>query len=898
VALFLSAQKQSSGKFLYVVRVLNDLASGQLPLLRRKDLEQLPPGMDGFYQDAFVRRFPSEESYAPVRDILGVLCEQREPLGRKELAAILSGSGQTIAERQVLEWLKPMHDLLRLVSRTEQINGKPHQIVLHGFDHVSLPQWLSESDEWGYGRAGRFTVDRTAAAKRIHHWALAQATSQQAHTWPYLVRHLAAHLTEEERPGVMAEALGQFAWLEARLRQEGITALLADFALAAPSPWLNRLQRAVRQGSHVLNHTGDWEGYRQLASQLLLRLDVDNPDIQCLRNQITDWLFKTGRAFPLSPSLLRPRALIRRLAIYGDNTQILCIAKTHDQKLISGSANGTICVWNQINGECEASFRAHDSALTAIIIQGDFIISGSEDQSIRIWDLSTHNCRDTITIPGRRVRSLMGIDQNRIACGCDEGTILIFELFTPNFFSLESHSGSVETLATLSDGRLVSGSTDGRVLIWDVNCKRPVFSYQINAGYRPRILSLNPKDKNLLVIATDSIVVGRCTEHSFEPEYCLDSNIGQVLGLCKLDSALIAFGTVDGQIGIWRYQKHNSAQLLNNAHSGWVNSMIGIDIDAIASCSDDASICLWNTTLFDSEHKPPSGHIFSVTDLLILDNGNVAVASASNINIWDIANSRIIRSLPSPRGVIYALAEISVEKIAYTSMVFEGTLISIWDVNSQSVSNQFSFCYGRPLLCKLGDGRFVISAGYSLYVSTGEIDPCGQLQFELAFEGSESVVLSMASIQTGQLATILADGIYIWDTTTWQSRLIPNSTSAIVLAATSEGLLLSCSEDTIQVWKLDRFECMAMLPVPNEKINCLLDLGNGLIASGSYNNTIRIWNWLRPEDPPELILVTDGAITALATHPSRNLLIAGDRNGALYWLQLPNPNTPQSLLCC
>jgi len=93
VALFLSAQKQSSGKFLYVVRVLNDLASGQLPLQSRKDLEQLPPGMDGFYQDAFARRFPNEESYAPVRDILGVLCEQQEPLGRKELAAILSGSG-------------------------------------------------------------------------------------------------------------------------------------------------------------------------------------------------------------------------------------------------------------------------------------------------------------------------------------------------------------------------------------------------------------------------------------------------------------------------------------------------------------------------------------------------------------------------------------------------------------------------------------------------------------------------------------------------------------------------------------------------------------------------------------------------------------------------------------
>ncbi|MFM9100437.1 MAG: hypothetical protein ACKOPS_03480, partial [Cyanobium sp.] len=217
--------------------------------------------------------------------LLGVLCEQREPLGRKELAAILSVSGREVAEREVMEWLRPMHDLLRLVSRTEQIIGKPHKIVLHGFDHVSLPQWLSEVDEWGYGRADRFMVDRTAAAERIRRWGLAQATSQQAHTWPYLVRHLAAHLTEEERPGVIAGLLAEFSWLEARLRQEGINALLGDFALAATSPWLGRLERALRQGAHVLSHSQGWQGQEQLASQLLARLADDGGEAGNLRGQ-------------------------------------------------------------------------------------------------------------------------------------------------------------------------------------------------------------------------------------------------------------------------------------------------------------------------------------------------------------------------------------------------------------------------------------------------------------------------------------------------------------------------------------------------------------------------------------------------------------------------------------
>lgn len=229
------------------MRVLKDLASGQLPLASRADLEALPQGMDGFYRDAFERRFPSTASYGPVGELLGVLSEQREPLARRELAAILR-----CPERQIAECLRPLHDLLRMQTvalaeettgpaRASEREGVKAKAVLHSFDHLSLPQWLSEEDDFGYPRAGRFAVDRPAAAERIRAWALAEVQTDRAHRWPYLVRHLASHLTAEERPGVIAGRLGEFPWLEARLRLAGINGLLGDFALAAPSPDLERL---------------------------------------------------------------------------------------------------------------------------------------------------------------------------------------------------------------------------------------------------------------------------------------------------------------------------------------------------------------------------------------------------------------------------------------------------------------------------------------------------------------------------------------------------------------------------------------------------------------------------------------------------------------------------------
>jgi len=428
VADFLSGKQQSGGKFLYVVRVLKDLASGQLPLASRADLEALPPGMDGFYREAFERRFPSEQSYAPAGEILAILCEQREPLGRRELAALLG-----CAERQIAEHLRPLHDLLRLQTVTAEREGAmeregaPAKEVLHSFDHLSLPQWLSEEDEGLQPRAGRIAVDRPAAAERLRAWALAEVAAERAHRWPYLVRHLASHLSAEERPAVMAGLLGQFAWLEARLRLAGINGLLGEFALAAPSPGLGRLERALQQGAHVLDHGEGWRGHEQLASQLLARLadDGESPEPGRLRAQAQAWLHQRGGTRPLAASLVAQEALLRTLPV---GSVVHALVTLPDGRLASGSEDATIRLWDPATGACERVLEGHQGPVSSLAVLGDGrLASGSWDNTIRLWDLATGACERVF----------------------------------------EGHQGPVRALAVLDDGRLVSGSWDNTIRLWD-----------------------------------------------------------------------------------------------------------------------------------------------------------------------------------------------------------------------------------------------------------------------------------------------------------------------------------------------------------------------------------------------------------------------------------------------
>lgn len=245
----------SGGKFLYAVRMLNDLASPN-GALRPDRLDDLPRGMEGFNLDAFQHRFPADEDFEPMRALLRVLCNQREPLGPRELATILSsGEPRAVSEPQLQALLARIDDFLRITNK------------LVAFDHLSPVQWLSEENDDGSPGPGAYVLPLEAAQERFTGLDPFRSGGWSGPRLALPHPPSGDAFRAEQASAAFYRLLLDLRWLEARLRGADLYSLLSDWQWISPTAELMAVERALRQGAHWLSHQGQgWSGLGQLPS--------------------------------------------------------------------------------------------------------------------------------------------------------------------------------------------------------------------------------------------------------------------------------------------------------------------------------------------------------------------------------------------------------------------------------------------------------------------------------------------------------------------------------------------------------------------------------------------------------------------------------------------------------
>ncbi|RYH07702.1 WD40 repeat domain-containing protein, partial [archaeon] len=142
--------------------------------------------------------------------------------------------------------------------------------------------------------------------------------------------------------------------------------------------------------------------------------------LQHLLESCEEWLKREKHIVPVNLNLEGPGGpLLGTLQGHDAYVTSVCISPD-GSRIVSGSWDKTIKIWDASSGECVQTLRGHDNRVTSVCISpdGSRIVSGSWDETIKIWDASSGECVQTLRGHDNRVTSVcISPDGSRIVSG-------------------------------------------------------------------------------------------------------------------------------------------------------------------------------------------------------------------------------------------------------------------------------------------------------------------------------------------------------------------------------------------------------------------------------------------------------------------------------------------------
>jgi len=233
----------------------------------------------------------------------------------------------------------------------------------------------------------------------------------------------------------------------------------------------------------------------------------------------------------------------------GHEDSVMCL-DFDDKYIVSGSKDNSIRVWNIETSECEHLLESHNNGVRTLRFDSRHIVSGARDSTIKVWDLATGTLHNTLRGHHYTVYCLEFDDQFIISGSVDK-TIRLWDRETgENLKEMKGHSNSIRCLK-FDRQRIVSGAWDNHVKVWDMETGTDLMTYR---GHKDRVMCL------------------------------------------QFDERKIVSGSVDKTIKIWDMRGPEKECITLNGHEHIVYHLMFDDFK-IVSASKDRTIINWDFTV-------------------------------------------------------------------------------------------------------------------------------------------------------------------------------------------------------------------------------------------------------------------------------------------------------------
>ncbi|XP_044765435.1 NACHT and WD repeat domain-containing protein 2 [Coccinella septempunctata] len=513
-------------------------------------------------------------------------------------------------------------------------------------------------------------------------------------------------------------------------------------------------------------------------------------------------------------------------------------------------------LWHIMTCQLIHTFKGHKGAINCMAVskQSQYLLTGSEDLTIIVWDLKSLTLKLKIVEHIAPVLCITSALSNSIiVSGGEDSSIIISSMSNGKvIMKIDHHRGPVKSVKTTSTGDvLLSASEDFKVCLWSLE----TFSLlnTITFSYPIKTIDVSADSVFLLALCKDNNLYLR-TSATGTKLHTLSEHKSKVTSICLTqDNSRAIVGCADSKVYIYNVHSGKVEKTISDSN-GEVTAVRLTEKDDFLLKGGGNRVVVYPFRGIDNEttkhfFKPKKKsqnlqiHTGFLTCIDISRDGILAASGGTDnlVNIWQLNNQELMFSLVGHKGTVTAI-----NFSANGTFVCSGSedkTIKVWSLSAGNLLS--TFCghqFTISCIYVFMDSTRVISSDKNDNIFVWNADNGSILN---SYQGPNKCI-KVTNTMKYNVASNGDTTLKIWATSGDEKYVVSHSKeiTCFVLTMDSQFIITGSKDMSLKVWQVSGGKLSQVLMGHTAAVTCVAVsvADKTQIISGSFDNNLIVWD--------------------------------------------------------